>query len=308
MLIDDVERYVTLRRSLGFKLRKTSAHLASFAEYAASVGDVHIRRDTALAWAAVTTSTPGSCYRRLQELALCARFLHAEDAGHEVPQHHIHMFYRSRSRPAPYIYSPDELARLLDAAGNLRRQKPSPLRRHVYVMLFGLIAATGLRVSEALNLKMSDLLPGGVLQIRETKFGKNRLVPLHPSVVEALDAYLHIRARFAGISDHVFLSVGAAALSYSTAHAAFLVILKKAGIGEGRSRRPRIHDLRHSFATHVLEQCGTAREDVARDFVALSTYLGHSDIKYTYWYLEATPNLMTDISAAAEALAAGEVL
>jgi integrase/recombinase XerD len=306
MLIDDVERYVTLRRSLGFKLRKTSAHLASFAKYATSVGDSHVRRDTALEWAAATSSTPDSYYCRLQELALFARFLHAEDAGHEVPQHHL--FYRSKSRPAPYIFSKDEVAQLLEAAGNLRRQKPSPLRRHVYVMLFGLIAATGLRVSEALNLKMSDLLPGGVLHIRETKFGKNRLVPLHPSVVEALDAYLYIRARFAGISDHVFLSVGGATLSYTTAHAAFHVILKKAGIGEGRSRRPRIHDLRHSFATHVLEQCGTAREDVARDFVALSTYLGHSDIKHTYWYLEATPNLMMDISAAAEALAAGEVL
>jgi len=175
-------------------------------------------------------------------------------------------------------------------------------------MLFGLIAATGLRISEALNLKMSDLLPDGVLHIRETKFTKNRLVPLHPSVVEALDTYLLIRQRFAGISDHVFLSVGGAQLGYGTARAAFLVILRKTGIGKGRLRPPRIHDLRHSFATHVLEQCGTRREDVARDFVALSTYLGHSNIKYTYWYLEATPNLMMDISAAAEAFAAGEVV
>ena len=102
--------------------------------------------------------------------------------------------------------------------------------------------------------------------------------------------------------------MGGAQLGYGTARAAFLVILRTTGIGKDRSRPPRIHDLRHSFATHVLEQCGTARKDVARDFVALSTYLGHSDIKHTYWYLEATPNLMADMAAAAEALAAGVVL
>ena len=305
MLINDVERYVTLRRSLGFSLADTPRALAAFVHYASAQGETHVRSATAISWA-TQASTQGSRHRRLQEVALFARFLHAEDSAHEVPPQRL--FYRASTRPAPYIYTHEELARLLEAAGNLRRQKPSPLRRYIYVMLFGLIAATGLRVSEALNLKMSDLLPDGVLHIRDTKFGKNRLVPLHPSVVEALDTYLLIRQRFAGISDHVFLSVGGAPLGYTTAHAAFHVILKKAGIGEGRSRRPRIHDLRHSFATHVLEQCGAARADVARDFVALSTYLGHSDIKHTYWYLEATPNLMTDISAAAEALAAGAVL
>ena len=96
----------------------------------------------------------------------------------------------AETRPIPYIYTPDEIARILDAAGNLRRQKPNPLRRQLYVMLFGLIAATGLRVSEALNLRLDDLLPDGVLHIRQTKFNKSRLVPLHPSVVEALERYL----------------------------------------------------------------------------------------------------------------------
>ena len=305
MLINDVERYVTLRRSLGFSLADTPRALAAFVHYASAQGETHVRSATAISWAA-QASTQGSRHRRLQEIALFARFLHAEDLAHEVPPQRL--FYHASTRPAPYIYTHEELARLLETAGTLRRQKPSPLRRHIYVMLFGLIAATGLRVSEALNLKMSDLLPDGVLHIRETKFYKNRLVPLHPSVVEALDSYLLIRQRLAGISDHVFLSVGGKPLSYPTAHANFRVILRKSGIGRDRLRPPRIHDLRHSFATHVLEQCGTAREDVARDFVALSTYLGHSDIKHTYWYLEATPNLMVDISAAAEALAAGEVL
>jgi integrase len=127
---------------------------------------------------------------------------------------------------------------------------------------------------------------------------------MHPSVVDAFHAYLRVRQRFAGIDDHVFLSVDAKPLGYSVVQHSFQVILRKAGISQGRCRAPRIHDLRHTFATHVLEQCAARREDVARDFVALSTYLGHGHIRHTYWYLEATPDLMGDIAAAAEALVA----
>jgi integrase/recombinase XerD len=305
MLINDIERYIALRRSLGFKLEKTGRHLLAFARHAMEKGDSHIRIARAMAWAAETSSTPGGRYRLLQEIALLARFLHAEDPAHEIPQHHL--FYQSQSRPAPYIYTLEELRRMLDVAANLRLQRPSPLRRYVYVMLFGLLASTGLRISEALNLRLGDLLSGGVLHIRQTKFNKSRLVPMHPSVVKAFEAYLHVRRRVAGIDDHVFLSVGGKPLSFSTATATFQVILRKAGVGQSRLRRPRIHDLRHTFATRVLEQCATQRESVARDFVALSTYLGHGHIKHTYWYLQATPELMGDIAEAAESLVIGEV-
>lgn len=305
MLIDDVNRYIELRRSLGFKLAKTGRHLTAFARYAVDRGDTHVRRETAIAWAAAVSSTPRSHQRRLQEIALFARFLHAEDRAHEVPQQHLKL--SPATRPAPYIYTQEELARILDAAGNLRRQKPSPLRRHIYVMLIGLLASTGLRISEALNLRLDDLLPDGVLHIRQTKFNKSRLVPMHPSVVETLQAYLKIRRRFAGLANHVFLTVDAKPMRHGTVFCNFNVILRKAGVGQNRSRRPRIHDLRHTFATRVLEQCAMRRDDVARDFVALSTYLGHADIRHTYWYLQATPDLMADIAGAAEALVAGEV-
>jgi integrase len=187
----------------------------------------------------------------------------------------------------------------------LRQQKPNPLRRQLYVTLFGLIAATGLRVSEALNLRLGDMLPGGVLHIRETKFNKSRLVPLHKSVVDALERYLDMRRRFAGSNDHLFLSTKGTALVYTTVNCTFRRVLQLANIAPGRTRRPRIHDLRHSFATRVLQQCGTERDAVARHFVALATYMGHADIAHTYWYLQATPELMTDIAAAAEALIAG---
>jgi integrase len=303
MLIDDVERYIALRRSLGSELRKPSRHLQAFARFATEKGETHICAATAIEWA-TAAPTRDARHRRLRDVARFARFLRAEDAAHEVPP--TGLFAAPVSRPAPYIYTPDELARILETAGQLRRQKPNPMRRQLYVTLFGLIAAAGLRVSEALNLNLGDVLPGGVLHIRETKFYKSRLVPLHATVVEALDRYLAMRRRLAAPDDHVFLSVKGKALCYTTVHYTFRRVLQLANIAPGRTRRPRIHDLRHSFATRVLEQCNTKRDAVARHFVALATYLGHSDIAHTYWYLQATPELMTDIAAATEALIAQE--
>lgn len=303
MLIESAHRYIELRRSLGFKLAKTARHVTSFAAYAAQAGDAHVRCDTAMAWAAGLSSTQHSFYRRLQAVALFGRFLRAEDPAHEIPQHHL--YYKARSRPTPYIFTPDEIARMLDTARGLRATSLNPLRPHTYEMLFGLLAATGMRISEATGLRLGDVLPGGVLHIRTTKFNKSRLVPLHASVMAALDTYLRVRRRYAGCEDRLFLTECGQPLPYGTVRHSFDAILHRAGIGQDRPRKPRIHDLRHTFATRVLEQCGAGREEVARDFVALSTYLGHSHIKHTYWYLEATPDLMGDIAEAAEMLVAG---
>jgi integrase/recombinase XerD len=302
MLIDGIERYIALRRSLGFKFQKPARHLQSFARFATERGESHIRTATAVAWAA-GAPTPHARHRWLGHVVRLARFLRAEDAAHEMPPADV--FAAPVSRPVPYIYTRDELARILETAGRLRRQKPNPMRRQLYVTLFGLIAATGLRVSEALRLRLGDVLPGGVLHIRETKFNKSRLVPLHNTVVEALGRYLEMRRRFAALDDHLFLSVQRTALAYTTVHYTFRRVLQLANVAPRRTRRPRIHDLRHSFATRVLQQCGTKRDAVARHFVALATYMGHADIAHTYWYLQATPELMTDIAAAAEALIAG---
>ncbi|MGH9408867.1 MAG: tyrosine-type recombinase/integrase [Vicinamibacterales bacterium] len=299
MLSDDADRYIALRRVLGFKLRKAARHLQSFARFAADRGDTRIRAATAVAWAA-TVPTPDTRDRRLGDVARFARFLHAEDTAHEMPR--ADLFAVRKTRPIPYIYTRDELVRILDAAAELRRQRPNPLRRQLYVTLFGLIAATGLRVSEALALRLDDVLPGGILHIRETKFCKSRLVPLHETAVEALDRYLDARRRLAGTDDHLFPSVKQKALVSSTVNYTFRCLLRRANIAPDRQRQPRIHDLRHTFATRVLEQCGAGRGAVARHFVALSTYLGHVDIKQTYWYLQATPELMADIADAAEVL------
>ena len=305
MLIDDIERYLALRQSLGFKLERAAEYLGAFARFAAARGERHIRAQTAIEWAQ-TAPTPGSRYYRLRDVARAARFLHVEDPAHEVPP--ASFFARSRNKLIPYIFTPDDLVRLLEAAVELHRHEHYPVQRQRYAMLFGLIAATGLRISEALDLQLGDILPGGVLHIRETKFGKSRLVPLHATVRDALDRYLSLRRDFVGLADCLFLSARGRRLIYPVVNKAFRDIIRLADIAPGRARRPRIHDLRHTFATRVLEQCGGAgREAIARHAVALMTYMGHSDLRYTYWYLQATPELMTDIAAAAEALVAGEV-
>jgi integrase len=301
MLSVHVERYVSLRQTLGFALHDASAHLRAFARFAAARGDTHLRSSTAVDWAAAAPS-PNARHIRLREVVQLARFLHAEDPTHEVPSSTF--FHAPKVRSLPYIYAPEEVAQIVDAAGRLRQAYP--LRCEVYATLLGLIAATGLRVSEALDLRLDDVLPDGVLRIRQTKFGKTRLVPLHPTVVEALGRYLERRRRLAVTDDHVFLSAGNRRISSSMVSYTFRRVLRLAGIAPARTRPPRIHDLRHTFATRALEQCSTRREAVARHFVALATYLGHADIVHTYWYLEATPELMTHIAAAAERLVAEE--
>ena len=179
-----------------------------------------------------------------------------------------------------------------------------PTPREVYTTLLGLIAATGLRVSEALDLRFDDLQPDGVLLIRRTKFGNSRR-PRHPTVAKALDRYLDRRRRLAVMDDHVFLSAGNRRIAASMVNYTFRRVVRLAGVAAERTRPCRIHDLRHTFATRSLQQCSTRRASVSRHFVALATYMGHTDIVHTYRYLEATPELMTDIATAAEALMAG---
>ena len=302
MLIAHVERYLSLRQMLGYKLRDTSANLRAFAKFATRRGDNHVRISTAMDWATEGIS-PYNRHIRLRATAQLARFLHAEDPAHEVPSN---PFHAPKWRPLPYIYTPEEIVQLLAATSRLRQSYP--LRRQVYATMFGLIAASGLRVSEALDLRLHDVLPQGVLQIRRTKFGKSRLVPLHPTAANAIERYLEKRRQLAVTDDHVFLSAASQRIASSTVEYTFRRLRRLAGIAPARTRLPRIHDLRHTFATRALEQCSTRREAVARHFVALATYLGHTDISNTYWYLEATPELMTDIAATAEALIAGEGL
>jgi len=301
MLNTSVERYISLRQAMGYRLVQLNRDLQAFVQFATRRGDIHIRACTAVAWAS-TASTPGSRDIRLRSVVQLALFLHAEDPMHEVPL--AHLFSVSRPRVLPYIYSPGELGRIVSAAGRLWRTYP--LRRATFATLFGLIAATGLRISEALDLRLSDLSDDGVLLIRNGKGGRSRLVPLHLTVVKALSGYLDRRLKLPVLDDHLFLSGKGRRICPRVALQTFRRIASLAGIIHTGMRPCRIHDMRHTFATRSLEQCPTRREDVAKHFVALATYLGHTEIRHTYWYFEATPELMTDIAKAADLLVGQE--
>ncbi len=295
MLMADVDRYLALRRAAGFKLRNTQGMLQGFAAHAAERGEAHVRSQTAIEWASAG-STASQRDHRIREVNRFARFLRAEDAAHEVPP--AGAFPCRRSRPPPYIYRPEEIALLMEHAGRL--PPTHSIRPHTYRTLFGLLACTGLRLSEALALRMCDVTPTS-LTILQTKFRKSRFVPLHPTVAAPLANYLALRQLIDVPDPYVFLSLRHRPLIPDLARYAFHEVCAAARIPrQGSRRKPRLHDLRHTFAVRALQACAAGRESAHRHMLALTTYLGHARLEDTYWYLESTPELMTDIASAAE--------
>lgn len=298
MLSATIERHIALHLATGYLFRKQSCLLRGFARYAESNGDVAVRATTAIEWAALGP-TVATRHGRLEVIRRFARLVHAEDSRHEIPPPGV--FGGRPRRRTPYIFSPPEIRALLEAAASLGPRHS--LRPRAYVTLIGLIAATGLRISEALALRLGDIT-GAALVIRETKFRKSRLVPLHPTTRVALDAYLRAREKHAVADDAVFLSEWRTRMSYPTVITTFLALVRGLGIHPGPGRPgPRIHDLRHTFAVRSLELCVGHRDAVARHTLALSTYLGHAHVADTYWYLSATPKLLADIAKQGESLA-----
>jgi integrase len=302
MLSRDIRRYVELHRSMGFKFRIQGALLNNFVSFARGKGDQFIRTSRAIEWAGQAPSPPQR-YNRLATLRRCALSLHAEQKKHEVPPDDV--FGRQWfKRSAPHLYTPNQIAQLIEEARKLTPQ--NSIRPMTYATLFGLLAATGLRVSEALALKLTDLTVDGLL-VRATKFKKDRLIVLHSSTREALLRYLAARRKLTGMDDFLFVSTAGRGISYSTVIAVFLSLMRRLGLRAAPgSPGHRLHDLRHNFAVRSLEQCGTDRDSIARHIVGLSTYLGHAHVSDTYWYLQATPALMRKIAEAGEALQSGE--
>ena len=175
----------------------------------------------------------------------------------------------------------------------------------MYATLFGLLAATGMRIAEALAVRLDDVTADGLV-IRQTKFQKSRLLPLHATTQQALDRYLTARQKLDPTDHTLFLSVAGEPLPYNTVRRVFLQLLDRTHLAAAHAgRNPRIHDLRHTFAVRSLEQCRHDRAAVARHILALSTYLGHAHVTDTHWYLQATPLLMGQIAEAGERLLVG---
>lgn len=300
MLSRAIDSYLAVRRATGFELVVDAGLLRNFARFATDRAETHVRRQTVIDWAAQAPS-PGQRERRLGMVRRFAAHSRAEDAAHELVPRHV--FAHKRTRPLPYLFSAGELRQLLAATACLRPK--GSLRPLTYYTFFGLLAATGLRVSEALHLALDDITPDGLV-IRQTKFRKSRLVPVHETTAAVLDRYLTRRRNVARSETRVFLATTGRPLTYPMVNGTFHFLLRFVELRPPSGQRaPRIHGLRHLFAVRALERSSGDRDRIARHVLALSTYLGHTHVADTYWYLQATPHLMRSIADACERGAAG---
>ncbi|HZE92245.1 MAG TPA: tyrosine-type recombinase/integrase [Rhizobacter sp.] len=289
-----LQDYLSLRHGLGFKLREADIYLPNFVSFLEQRQAQFITTDLALTWAQQPRSALPSCWaRRLCLVRGFARYCAGSgfDQRTEIPPPELLPFRGNRAKP--YFYSDDDIERLLQAAF---AQPKYPLQGWTYYVLLGLLAVTGLRLGEALALTVDDVdLIEGVLTIRNAKFGKSRLVPLHVSTQRVLSEYLEQRQRFlAGRpAQHLFVSLRGNHLDPSQVERVFRRLTRQVGLrAQGASRGPRMLDFRHRFAVVTLIQWYRAGQDVERRLPVLSTYLGHVDPSSTYWYLSATTDLM----------------
>lgn len=292
-----MEEYLALRRNLGFKLLRAEGILRSFITFAERETASHITIDLALRWVKLSTAKePATLSDRFNIVRRFAIWQSGVDARTEVPPKDL-LPYRYHRKP-PYIYSDEQIQRLVRAARNLPSKRG--LRGLTYATLFGLLAVTGMRISEALALDRADVnLEERVLSLRQSKFRKSRLVPLHISTCAVLENYAKARNRIFPRSKSVafFISERGTRVSQWAARDNFAIVSREIGIREkteGRrvGRGPRLHDMRHRFAARTLVDWYRAGINVEREIHKLSTYLGHVHVNDTYWYLEAVPELL----------------
>ena len=298
-MTDHAKDYVASRKALGLSFRGQERVLMRYAEHADARGDKFVRINSVLDWAGTATSVRDA-QRRLSIVHAMAVFLHVEDDRHEVP-HRDALGKSKRIRPPPHIPSQEEIRKIMTEALSL--QPAGSLTPLTFHTIIGLIACTGLRRSEATGLLLGDLGPDGLL-VRNTKNRRDRLVPLHESARRALDDYLVTRKRRGGPCEHLFVLASGQPVRPGYLTETFILLARKAGVrGKAGEPGPRLHDLRHGFAVAALEgSISSSRKDVGRHMLALSTYLGHARVVDTYWYLEATPVLMRQVSVATEKL------
>ena len=301
-LAEHLGDYLRLRRGLGFQLGRHGQVLPQFVAYLEASGATTVTVELAVAWARLPEGIkPITVDFRLSAVRGLARYLHAIDRAHEIQPRALLAVLRRR--PAPYIFTPDQIVEVLRTT---RRLRP-PLRAPTYRTLLGLLATTGMRLGEAFALTRTDVdLVEGMVTIRHAKFDRIRLVPLHPSVAAALRAYAAARDRLCptASSDRFFVSVTGRPLRRGEADHVFREITGLIGLRTD-TVHPRIHDLRHSFAVRTLIDGHRNRADISSLLPVLSTYLGHVEPANTYWYLSAVPELMQLAAARLERHEAG---
>lgn len=292
-----VEEYIEVRRALGLSSSRAAAELRRFVKLLECEGAEFITTDLAVRWACRSvTAQPATCAGLLGVVRGFAAWRSATDPRTEVPA--LGLLPSRRERKPPFVYSDGEIERLIAEAARLPSK--GGLRGATFSTLFGLLAACGLRLGEALALDVADVnLCDGVLAVRKAKFGKSRFVPLHDSTRRALARYAQLRDRLVPRRsvEAFFLTERGTRLTHGNAEWTFAKISRAIGVRapapRGRSGRgPRLHDMRHRFAATRLIDWYRAGRDVERELPKLATYLGHVHVRHTYWYLEAVPELL----------------
>ncbi len=307
----ELDRYLAIRRSLGYDLDTSERVLRRFIAFAEQEDAKYVSTDLFLRWQrAFGRANRHTWSNRLGMVRLFAKWLHGIDQRHEVPPQGLIPGRYCRTRP--YIYSDEEIRRIVKAAEEL--PSINGIRALTCSTLFGLIAVTGLRISEALSLDVADVdLEAGLLTLRRGKLGKARLLPISDSTTIRLAAYAKERDRLLGAPpEPFFVADRGERLTDCGARYNFAAVCQTIGLRPAEKfhrhgRGPRIHDLRHSFAVRTLTDWYRTGKDPAREMIKLTTYLGHTDPAHTYWYIEAVPELLDLASRRAEESLAREV-
>lgn len=291
-LAEHLQDYLKVRRQLGFKLSAFDRDLGKFVRFLRQEKSLFITTKLTVQWITQSTSSEPCRAALLSMVRGFARYLSAVDPRNELPP--VELFVHRRWRKTPYLYSKQEVARLIAAAGHL--PTTDRLRPATYSTLFGLLAATGMRIGEAIGLDREDIdLDQDLLTLRRTKGGAWRLVPIHSTVGAKLRQYACFRDRTCPKpkSPAFFVSGGGTRIKYNTTHEWFLRLSYEIGLRHRQDRHgPRIHDLRHYFAIQTLVRWYRGDLDATSRLPNLSTYLGHSEVANTYWYISATPELL----------------
>lgn len=289
-----VSDYLAVRRALGYRLVRPEKLLGQFMDYLERSGQAQITVAAALDWARQPDAADSYWWAyRLSVVRGFAAWVHTMDPVHEVPA--ADLLPQRPRRASPYLYSPADIAALIEATATLR----TPLRQATYATLIGLLAVTGMRVGEAINLDRADIdLPEGRLLVRNAKFGKDRELLLHPTTVAALHHYGQLRSQSTGASPAFLVSTAGTRLVYCNVASTFHRLVGLAGLPRRTGAcRPRIHDLRHTFAVTAMLDAYAAGLDGQTRLTLIATWLGHVHPASTYWYLSASPELMAQAAA-----------
>ena len=287
-----IEEYITYKRSLGYVIKIESQELRRFAKYTRDIGyDGPLTAELSIRWASLENNfTRIYMARRLETLHTFAVFISAFDAQAQIPQNGV--FGRAHMRTAPYIYTDGEVLSLMQHSGSLHA--PDGIRAYTVASAIGLMYATGIRVSELTSLRLADVrMKDGYLFINGSKFKKDRLVPLHSTVIIRLSEYrTFIESKIGAKNDDDYFFVTSYGHRFNTRAFEYAFQLIRPLVFCDAAKPPRLYDLRHTFACNTVKRWHEAGEDVNRKLYLLSTYMGHVKPEDTYWYLSATPELL----------------